>query len=458
MNLMKFQKNILELWTDYLLYYIKINMNENQRQFVINKLLSLSSENKQLKQDYDNCMNIKKKAASNLMSLVKQNKQLKQDYDFCMANNKKVANNIKNIKTKHNTDILNRERIISKLRKDLGYDNPAKILQIMKTLYPSVRTINIDTKTHEYNSKILNNAVNNLQQYTGLISKIPYHFDITAGNIDKQKLFLIYFIAKYPKYCIPFDITKHNYEGYLLYINVGKNINDSKLIYGSNDSKNVESHIMFINSLEKCLKDDNVDLSRDKSRSLIVMPLLIKLGENQAHYNFIIYNKQKNTLERFEPNGSNVFISQTPIIDHMFTTIQNGSLRKFILDNTQHTTGYRYIDPNNMCPNISGSEGFQLIESQEISMSSLDPGGFCLYWSMFYLDNRLKNPQIDNETLTIQLMNMINSRQGYTKFKNFIRSYAIFISLIESYLLSKDIELGTYDSVLEMNKLLKLLL
>ena len=81
----------------------------------------------------------------------------------------------------------------------------------------------------------------------------------------------------------------------------------------------------------------------------------------------------------------------------------------------------------------------------------IDPGGFCAYWSTWYLDLRLSNPDVPRETLVSETLKSINNKiadYNYdiimkinrkkipVNFSSFVRSYAVFLNVLWQFILN----------------------
>ena len=68
--------------------------------------------------------------------------------------------------------------------------------------------------------------------------------------------------------------------------------------------------------------------------------------------------------------------------------------------------------------------GFQSI-SDENNLANLkagDYGGFCLAWSLWYVEHRMKNPNVNIKVLVEKLLNKLTNNE--LKFSEYIRNYA----------------------------------
>lgn len=124
------------------------------------------------------------------------------------------------------------------------------------------------------------------------------------------------------------------------------------------------------------------------------------------HANILLYDFKNMTVERFEPYGN------ITTIDSMMDDILEEELT--------WSTGLKYIRPSDYEPMV----GFQTIsnEKQMGNMKSGDFGGFCLAWCLWWVENRLKNPEIKPNILIEKLINKLTKSEH--KFSEHIRNYA----------------------------------
>ncbi len=148
---------------------------------------------------------------------------------------------------------------------------------------------------------------------------------------------------------------------------------------------------------------------RDKSKrfGLVFLSLIY---DKMLHANILVYDFKNMTIERFEPYGN------TELID--------SNLDNVLEEELTWNTGLKYIRPKDYLPYA----GFQTVsdETNQINIKAGDYGGFCLAWSLWYLESRLKNPDIEQKYLVDKLIRkMIKSE---LKFSEHIRNYSTKIN------------------------------
>lgn len=148
----------------------------------------------------------------------------------------------------------------------------------------------------------------------------------------------------------------------------------------------------------------------------LVMPLGIELSHG-AHSNILIYDKQENTLERFEPNGSDP--------PYQFN-YRPRELDKHI---EAYFQGIEYIPPQTFLPKI----GFQALEEHNTDKRIGDPGGFCVAWCFWYAQQRIQQPELSPSKLVKKLINDIRLKN--IKFKTLIRAFSQEITKVRQSLL-----------------------
>lgn len=156
----------------------------------------------------------------------------------------------------------------------------------------------------------------------------------------------------------------------------------------------------------------------------IVIPLGIEIAEG-SHANIIIIDKVNKIIERFEPNGANQprnFNYNQSLLDSLLET-------KFesLLNN------YKYIKPKDYLPIV----GFQMLETSMIDKCKHigDPNGFCAVWCIWYTSYRIKNPDVPNNILVLELIN--NIKLSNKNFRNVIRNFSNKIINLRDDLLKK---------------------
>ena len=146
----------------------------------------------------------------------------------------------------------------------------------------------------------------------------------------------------------------------------------------------------------------------DSKNRYFVIPIGIELAQG-SHANILIYDKELNMLERFEPNGSkppnNFFYFPDELDIHIYQYF------------SKYIPNLEYLTPIKSSPAIS----FQRYEIIESNSRISDPGGYCGAWCAWYAYQRINNG-ISITKLIPKLLQKI--RGNNISFKQIIRNYA----------------------------------
>jgi hypothetical protein len=145
----------------------------------------------------------------------------------------------------------------------------------------------------------------------------------------------------------------------------------------------------------------------------VVIPIAFtteSLIPNIGHANVLIYNRNKNIIEHYEPYGSNAFTN-----DH---DDYYKKLKKIF-----NEINIVYCNPANTCPLVGPQKRENLCPNIVFNVKTL---GFCLIWSMWLAELRINNPNVNSKQL---IENEIKKIQGNNvgNICIFIVSYAQFI-------------------------------
>ena len=169
----------------------------------------------------------------------------------------------------------------------------------------------------------------------------------------------------------------------------------------------------FADNFNKCISKKEV--------RFVIIPLGIEL-ESGSHANYMLFDKKTYELERFEPYGSD------PPYKFNYDIGSLDSILEFKF--MEINKNIKYISTTKYLPKI----GFQYYDVYESKTGKIgDPGGFCALWSIWYIDNRLKYPEINRKSLIKKLLKEIKSKK--ISFKNLIRNYSINITTIRDDIL-----------------------
>lgn len=248
-----------------------------------------------------------------------------------------------------------------------------------------------------------------------IIDKINYYADL--GNKSETIKWLgiepvvrinyLFLINKYKSNCLLYN--EQSKRGSLL-LNL--------------EEKDEKNFIDISKIITKCIKD-NVNK--------IIIPVTIKINKERGHDNLLIYNKDLNALEHFEPHGKMYlgkaenanFIIKEQLLN--FMGILNNELTKKGLSKLE------IIDANIVCPRLGGFQTLELREShKQITNNEKETTGYCAMWSLLFAEIMLKFPNTSSEeAIQIIYNNLLISKdlQEQAKFlKSVIRGFTIYMN------------------------------
>lgn len=176
------------------------------------------------------------------------------------------------------------------------------------------------------------------------------------------------------------------------------------------------SPINFTNKLNS-LSDG---YGQEKLRFGVIPVFLVGNQFTHAHSNVLIFDFKNKTCQRFEPYG---FSTDDTKFD---TKMRNLLKSKFNI---------RYLKPLK-------DEDFQETEEHQISISAKtakkitdDPGGYCAAWCIWYVDLKLKNPNLSRQELKDKINKKLNKLE--TSVRTLIRNYANYLIRARGRVLTK---------------------
>lgn len=149
--------------------------------------------------------------------------------------------------------------------------------------------------------------------------------------------------------------------------------------------------------------------------------------DSWKHLNVLIYDNKYNEIYRFEPNGEGVDFYNSKSVDNNLKKIFN-----------KEKINYKTL--NSYCPLIKTQKkdiyiryGPQALEVFEKEREN-DPGGFCAYWTIYFIDfilTNYNNKEMKDKKINEYLEIMMETiKKKYKLYKDFIRTFAIFFNKI----------------------------
>ena len=161
-------------------------------------------------------------------------------------------------------------------------------------------------------------------------------------------------------------------------------------------------------SIKDCLK---------KGSEFIVIPMGFNCNNKFGHQNFLIYNSITKEMERFEPNGGvvNPCLKNPKMIPQLIDLFHKNVKKDMIKT---------FYEPLDFCP----AKSFQLIQHNDGTRHKTEKG-FCLSWSYWYADTRLRNPNKTRKQVVDMALNSLYSNK-FVPFTSFIRSFSNFLKKV----------------------------
>ena len=235
-------------------------------------------------------------------------------------------------------------------------------------------------KSNQIKKQIDNNFVSPLITF---LKKPKVESTSYEGSILNQICEIIYFIKTYkPCYLIGSLMVTGGFE------------TDDLALSWDENTKTLYPPMGLEEGIKKC---------KLSNKRFSILGIIIKTKQG-FHANFLLYDKNVNEIERFEPHGKGELTGKE--INQAFKNL----FAKF---------GIKYISQIDFCP-VLGPQFFDEVYGKKLKT---DPGGFCQAWSTYWISLRLANPDISREILMDKLMKSIKLGD----FKNFIRNFSFYI-------------------------------
>jgi hypothetical protein len=142
----------------------------------------------------------------------------------------------------------------------------------------------------------------------------------------------------------------------------------------------------------------------EKTDKRFIVSFISYRTPNCGHVNILVYDRELNEIERFEPNGS-IFYQDKDC---------NAQKADEILSDYFSKLGIKYIPPIDFCPNFGVQYKYENDSKEERE--------FCVTWSFLYANERLLHPELSRkdivEKMEERLGKKIETYGSYTKYLN----------------------------------------
>jgi ankyrin repeat protein len=303
-------------------------------------------------------------------------------------------------------DTFSKEYKINKNKNNICYEI---INKKIKNMYYNEKLKTCE-KSYPIKNKLLCLNLNNDKQLN-LCTFTGTTLDVLIG--------LIYLIKKYNLTCTTLSVNFFDNKELCNFYNSIGLLPNTKCDFLNFELIWIKKKIFFSDNFylnfKKCIKNTK--------KRFIIIPLGIELIQG-SHANYILYDKNNNELERFEPHGYSI-----PMGFNYEPTLLDKILEKRF---KEIIPNIKYIRPKDYLPKI----GFQLLDIYEDNKKKIgDPDGFCALWAIWYIDMRLSYHNLERSKLVKIMIKSIKS-QGLS-FRNIIRNYSKNIINIRNKIFDK---------------------
>jgi hypothetical protein len=236
-----------------------------------------------------------------------------------------------------------------------------------------------------------------------------------VGSLEVLTMFYLYLFKKYKSNCFLHD-KKINVRLLGMAIDIKNN-------YLPNEKMKIRKHLVT-------LADILVDCIQNVDTKIIIIPVSL-IFDDGGHANVLIYRKNLQQLEHFEPQGQMYSRGSDIESIKMIQYWMNYFVSKINANLLSHKMPLiKFIESTEVCPYIDGLQNLESWSSIPEIMD-VEPGGYCAAWSMFFTELSLKNPDIPSLTLMNYIFNVLNTmtyREQKNYLKSVIRGYSFFIN------------------------------
>ena len=301
-----------------------------------------------------------------------------------------------------------------KLNTTTDKDKIAKYKRIIRALEKmKLKEKPKEKKEKTMSKKEFDNVVDALQEMDKLSTSEPVLYSSLGAF---SYLMLLHTLKENKNDCIVRDVTSK--KGLPLFIKYSKGSMDKSSISDEQIEKIAEAY-------KNCKKEGKI--------LVIPLKLLTSVG---GHENAIIINYHRNEVERFEPHGSvtgGSFKLRTNVLDNGIKKI----VKKL---NKNYKLKLKYVPATETCP--TGLKGYQTYEGEALKKFGKgkirigDYKGYCMAWSNFYNNLRLKFPKKSASELNTEGIKYF--KENPEKMREFIRGQVLFIEKEFDKLLGKN--------------------
>jgi hypothetical protein len=427
---------------------IVINKNMDLLKYIINKRGDELDKYSPISTSHIFVLAYKDGLKSNNFEMAKyilDNVMIKHNYDETDMYGNNMAHFILKMKLHHNGNYDIEKQILSK------YKSWGRLNMDKKTPFDYIINLNFDKyhkfvinkpknyseiKDKKWVKYISNLPIDNENDMNIKMINSPYaHSNMFQARFTDIGVFSIYLSQKYKSTNNKLDGTskgKSN-ELYMPIYNgddVTPNWNDDMLLPDNmlnfnnnfpwiiiwNDDKNYWIHPHLTNLINKNKKENSShELHYKAAFSFISM----RLPDGGLHAALLFFDFTRNQIQRFDPYGD--------------TTVLDGQMDEIFKEKIAKPCKMSYCGPDCYFP----VSGFQTLSDETNSMNQKmgDFGGYCLAWSIWYVEHKMINLNVEPKDLIRKTINRFIKMN--VRPMEYIRNYANYISLFRIGYLKK---------------------
>ena len=261
--------------------------------------------------------------------------------------------------------------------------------------------------------------LNILQKYPQLFIPFQYYYNPVYATDTNDRCFIMY---RHAKGNIIGELTS-------IYLNFGYELAPSLIVWGSKSFYYFHPRLKL--SVWKALHSPKI--------RFVYIKLSFILTTRMTHANGLILDKQTGIMERFEPYGT-LKVADSDVMDDRIEQMMRQYTEPYF---KKKGVSFQYLRPSDFLPDV----GFQTIGNDAATHYRKlgDPGGYCLAWSLLYLETRVKNPTLHPKQLVEKMYGFIQNRKlkpsgrddPLMGFINYIRDYTHQLDKEKNHLLKK---------------------
>jgi hypothetical protein len=286
---------------------------------------------------------------------------------------------------------------------------------------------NIFSLSEKFNNKEKNKFMLLRKNFKMTINTIPFTFNMNnitfeyglfRSNLFDYMIYLDYLIKKYNVYVLTNKkIYDYDFNYFRFYDEDTILRNDFK-VYKNHFPKFFDHTIRWLNKDKFYIADNYFKLENIHDQIYLIK--ITHIGNNLKHANVLIYDNKYKTAYRFEPYGISDLGNDGKELDNKLKEMLENNFGKI-----------KYFDPDSFLYGLN----FQLIngEDQEYMSAFGDPKGYCLAWSLFFVEFYIQNKD-ESKIFIHKMKSFMNRDILVSKFKKMnYKSINYYLDFIRSY-------------------------